>query len=69
MENIRVSDEELLVAWGYQICIRLHGWMRSLPMLQELNMLLGIQTKLSTAYPSQTDGQTEWMNQEIEQYL
>jgi hypothetical protein len=37
--------------------------------MKELNKLLGIQTKLSTAYHPQTDGQTERMNQEIEQYL
>ena len=38
-------------------------------LIKELNKLLGIQTKLSTAYHPQTDGQTERMNQEIEQYL
>jgi len=38
-------------------------------MMKELNNLLGIQTKLSTAYHPQTDGQTERMNQELEQYL
>jgi len=38
-------------------------------MLKELNNLLGIQMKLSTAYHSQTDGQTERTNQELEQYL
>jgi len=37
--------------------------------MKELNNLLGIQTKLSTAYYSQTDGQTERINQELEQYL
>jgi hypothetical protein len=37
--------------------------------MKELNKLLGIQTKLSTVYHPQTDGQTERMNQEIEQYL
>jgi hypothetical protein len=34
--------------------------------MKELNKLLGIQTKLSTAYHPQTDGQTERMNQEID---
>jgi len=37
--------------------------------MKELNNLLGIQTKLSTAYHPQTDGQTEKVNQELEQYL
>jgi len=31
--------------------------------------MLGIETKLSMAFHSQTDGQTERMNQELEQYL
>jgi len=38
-------------------------------MIKELNNLLGIQTKLLTAYHPQTDGQTERMNQKLEQYL
>jgi len=38
-------------------------------LMQELNELLGIKTKLSTAFYPQTDGQTERMNQELEQYL
>jgi len=37
--------------------------------MKELNNLLGIQMKLLTAYHSQTDGQTERINQELEQYL
>jgi len=37
--------------------------------IKELNNLLGIQTKLSIAYHSQTDRQTERINQELEQYL
>jgi hypothetical protein len=36
---------------------------------RELNRLLGIQTTPSTAFHPQTDGQTERVNQEIEQYL
>ena len=36
---------------------------------KELNRMLGIKTKLSTTFHPQTDGKTEWMNQELEQYL
>jgi len=38
-------------------------------MIKELNYLLGIQMKLSTAYHPQTNGQTERINQELKQYL
>jgi len=38
-------------------------------MMRELNNLLGIQTKLLTAYHPQTDRQIERINQELEQYL
>jgi len=38
-------------------------------MMREMNNLLEIQTKLSIAYHPQTDGQTERINQELEQYL
>jgi len=38
-------------------------------MTKELNNLLGIQTKLLMVYHPQIDGQTEWINQELEQYL
>ena len=37
--------------------------------MHKLNTILGIQTKLSTAYHPQTDGQTKRLNQDIEQYL
>jgi len=36
---------------------------------KELNRMLGIRMKLSTAFHPQTDRQTECMNQELEQYL
>ena len=36
---------------------------------KELNRMLGIETRLSTVFHSQTDGQMERMNQELEQYL
>ena len=36
---------------------------------KELNQMLGIKTKLLTAFHPQTDGQMERMNQELEQYL
>jgi len=38
-------------------------------MIKELNKLLEIQTKLSTAYHPQTGRQTERINQELKQYL
>ena len=36
---------------------------------KELNRMLGIETRLSIAFHPQMDGQTEQMNQELEQYL
>ena len=35
-------------------------------LIRELNKMLGIETKLSTAYHPETDGQTERTNQELE---
>ena len=38
-------------------------------LMKELNRMLGIETKLSTSFYSQTNEQTEQMNQELEQYF
>ena len=35
----------------------------------EMLKLLGVKSALSTVYHPQTDGTTEWVNQEIEAYL
>ena len=37
--------------------------------MRELNIILGIDSKLSMVFHPQTDGKTERMNQELEQYL
>jgi len=74
----KTSAEELAKLFRDQVW-KLHGLPESIVsdrgvqfaagMMKELNNLLGIQTKLSTAYHPQTDGQTERVNQELEQYL
>jgi len=38
-------------------------------LMKELNQMLEIKSKLLMAFHSQTDGQTERVNQELEQYL
>ena len=38
-------------------------------LMKELNRMLGIETRLSTVFYPQMDGQTKRMNQELEQYL
>ena len=37
--------------------------------MQEINKALGISTKLSTSFHSQTDGQTEIINKEVQKFL
>jgi hypothetical protein len=37
--------------------------------MRDLLKVFGIKGNPSTAYHLQMDGQTEWMNQELEQYL
>ena len=53
-------SESVVLDWGLQFATEL---------TKKLNKMLGIKMKLSTAFHLQTDGQTEWMNQELEQYL
>ena len=58
---------------------KLHGLLESIisdrgpqfavGLMRELNRMLGIESKLSTAFHPQTDGQMERVNQELEQYL
>ena len=45
------------------------GLQFAVELTKELNRMLGIKTRLSTAFHPQTDGQTKRMNQELEQYL
>ena len=46
--------------WGPQFAAQI---------MKALHQLVGMKTNISTAYHPQMDGQTEWMNQEIKQYL
>jgi len=58
---------------------KLHGLLESIVLdrrlqfaaeiTKKLNNILGIRTKLLTLFHPQTDRQTEYMNQELEQYL
>ena len=45
------------------------GLQFAVELMKELNRMLGIETKLLMVFHPQTDGQMEWMNQELEQYL
>jgi transposase InsO family protein len=79
-----IPTREAILAEGLAKLFRDHVWkLHGLPesiisdqgpqfsakLMKELNDMLGIKTKLSSAYHPQTDGQTERMNQQIEQYL
>jgi len=64
-----VQGQHVEIAWvtgkyhirlGTTICGRI---------MKELNGILGIKSKLLTAFHPQTDGQTKRVNQELEQYL
>ena len=58
---------------------KLHGLLESIvsdrgpqfvaEFMRKLNKMLGIETRLSTVFYPQTNGQTERMNQELKQYL
>ncbi len=58
---------------------KLHGLLKSVvsdrgpqfvaELTKKLNKILGIETRLSIVFHPQTDGQTEQMNQELEQHL
>jgi len=58
---------------------KLHGLLESIisdrgpqfvaGLIRELNKMLGIESKLSTAFYPQTNRQTERVNQKLEQYL
>ena len=85
MKQIHViPTHSTIMARGLAVLFRDHVWkLHGLPetvlsdrgpqfvagFMKELNDILGIRTKLSTAYHPQTDGQTERVNQEVEQYL
>jgi len=74
----KTSAEEL--AWLFRDNVwKLHGLPESIiadrepqfaaGLMRELNGMLGIKSELSTVFYPQTDGQTERVNQELEQYL
>ena len=74
----RMSAEGLARLFGDNVW-KLHGLPESVvsdrgpqfvaELTKELNKMLGIETRLLTAFHPQTDGQMERMNQELEQYL
>ena len=79
-----ISTIEKILAEGLARLFRdnmwkLHGLSKSIisdrglqfmaELMRELNQILGIESKMSTAFHPQTDGQMERVNQELEQYL
>jgi len=74
----RTSVEELAQLFRDNVW-KLHGLPESIisdqgpqfaaGIMQELNKMLGIESKLLTAFHLQTDGQTERVNQKLKQYL
>ena len=54
---------------GYQSVVSNRGLQFAAELTKELNQMLRVETKLSTVFHLQTDGQTKRMNQELEQYL
>jgi len=52
--------KSIISDWGPQFVVGI---------IRELNRMLGIKSKLSTAFYPQTDRQTERINQELKQYL
>jgi len=74
----KTSAEELAKMFRDHVW-KLHGFPKSIisdrgaqfaaNLMRELNQILGIETRLSTAFHPQTNGQTEQTNQELEQYL
>ena len=85
MKQIHViPTHSTVTARGLAVIFRDHVWkLHGLPetalsdrgpqfvasFMKELNDILEIKTKLSTAYHPQMDGQTKRVNQEVEQYL
>ena len=76
--SVGITSKEIAKLYKNNIW-KLHGILRKIisdrgpqfasKFMGELCKCLGIQRALSTAYHPQTDGQTEWMNQEIKAFL
>ena len=60
MQKLYGLLKSIISDWGPQFVVGI---------IRELNRMLGIKSKLSTAFYPQTDRQTERINQELKQYL